>query len=163
MPSFDIVSEVDWQEVDNAVNQASREIGTRFDFRGGQSKIEFEKDQKRIKILADDDFKLRSIHQILEQKLVSRKIDLRSIDYGDEQQLSGQQIRQEVKIVCGLDKDAAKKVTKLVKESKLKVQAQIQDDQVRVTSKKIDELQKVIQTLKSEDLGLPLQFVNMRS
>lgn len=163
MPSFDIVSEVNLQEVDNAVNQAAKEIGNRFDFRGGQSKVTFDRETKLIKIIADDDMKLRSIHQIVEQKMVKRDIDIRALNYGAEQQASGNQIKQDVSLVCGLEKDVAKKITKIIKDSKLKVQAQIQDDQVRVTSKKIDDLQSVIQKLKEEEVGLPLQFVNMRS
>ena len=143
MPSFDIVSEVDLQEVDNAVNQASKEISNRFDFRGGNSSVNFDKEAKKIKILADDDMKLRSIHQIVEQKMVKRSIDIRALDYGAEQEASGNQIKQEVSLVCGLEKDVAKKITKIIKDSKIKVQAQIQDDQVRVTSKKIDDLQSV--------------------
>lgn len=163
MPSFDIVSEVDLQEVDNAVNQAAKEIDNRFDFRGGQSSVSFDRETKKIKIVADDDMKLRSIHQIVEQKMVKRAIDIRALTYGDEQQGSGQQIKQEVSLVSGLEKDVAKKITKIIKDAKLKVQAQIQDDQVRVTSKKIDDLQSVIRTLKEKEVGLPLQFVNMRS
>ncbi|SME95354.1 YajQ family cyclic di-GMP-binding protein [Pseudobacteriovorax antillogorgiicola] len=163
MPSFDIVSEVDLQEVDNAINQAARELGNRFDFKGGSSSVAFDREAKKIKIVADDDMKLRSIHQIVEQKMVKRAIDIRALNYGDEQQASGQQIRQEVSLISGLEKDVAKKIIKIIKDSKLKVQAQIQDDQVRVTSKKIDDLQSVIKTLKEQEVGLPLQFVNMRS
>lgn len=163
MPSFDIVSEVDLQEVDNAVNQASKEISNRFDFRGGKSEISFSRDEKNIKIIADDEMKLRSIHQILEQKLVKRNVDLRAISYGDEQEISGSLLRQQVSLKMGLEKDTAKKISKIIKDSKIKVQAQQQDDQMRVTGKKIDDLQEVIQTLKGQDLGAPLQFVNMRS
>ena len=163
MPSFDIVSEVDLQEVDNAVNQAAKEISTRFDFRGGKSSVELAREEKQIKIVADDELKLRSIHQILEQKLVKRNIDLRSLKYGDEQEASGNILKQLIDLKVGLDKEAAKKVTKAIKDSKLKVQAQIQDEQVRVTGKKIDDLQSVMQVLKAEDVGSPLQFVNMRS
>ena len=163
MPSFDVVSEVDLQEVDNAVNQAAREIQTRFDFRGGQSSIEFDKAKKSIKIIADDDFKLRSIQQILEQKFSKRSLDLRSLEYGREETAGGQLIRQEVTLKVGIEKDIAKRITTLIKNSKLKVQAQFQDEQVRVTGKKIDDLQEVIQLLKTEEVGLPLQFTNMRS
>ncbi|NRA67983.1 MAG: YajQ family cyclic di-GMP-binding protein [Pseudobacteriovorax sp.] len=163
MPSFDIVSEVDMQEVDNAVNQAAKEIGTRFDFRGGKSNVEWSREEKLIKIIADDDMKLRSIHQILEQKLVKRNVDLRALDYAPEQEMSGNLLKQSVSLKIGLDKEAAKKVTKAIKNSKIKVQAQIQDEQVRVTSKKIDDLQGVMQMLRGEDVGAPLQFVNMRS
>lgn len=163
MPSFDIVSELDLQEVDNATNQASKEIANRFDFRGGKSEISFSKEKKEISILADDDMKLRAIHQLLEQKMVKRNIDLRSLKYGKEEEASGGMIRQSVSLVQGIGKEDAKKITKAIKETKLKVQAQIQDEQVRVTGKKIDDLQEVIGQLKAMELGLPLQYVNMRS
>ena len=163
MPSFDIVCEIDMQEVDNAVNQAVREIENRFDFRGGSSKIELDKQAKLIKLLADDDLKLRSMHQIIETKMAKRQIDLRALDYQDEQEAAGNAIRQNVLLKAGLSKDEAKKVTKEIKNTKLKVQAQIQDDQVRVTGKKIDDLQSVISALKGSSINLPLQFVNMRS
>ncbi len=163
MPAFDIVSEVDMQEVDNAVNQASKEISNRFDFKGSKSTLEFDKEKKEIKILADDDMKLRSIHQVLGQKLIKRSVDLSCLEYGSEDEVSGSMLRQVVKLKQGLEKPDAKKIVKLIKDSKLKVQAQIQDEQVRVTGKKIDDLQSVIATLKSSDLQLPLQFINMRS
>ncbi len=163
MPSFDIVSEIDLQEVDNAVNQTVKEISTRFDFRGGKSTIELDKENKVIKISADDEMKLRAIHQILEMKFAKREIDCRALKYGDEEAASGKSIRQSISLVSGLSKEDAKKVIKVIKDSKLKVQAQIQDEQVRVTGKKIDDLQAVISTLKGSSLGLPLQYVNMRS
>jgi uncharacterized protein YajQ (UPF0234 family) len=163
MPSFDIVCEVDNQEVDNAVNQAAKEIGTRFDFRGGKSSLEFDKIEKKIKIMADDDMKLRAIHQILETKMAKRSVDVRCLEYGKEEQASGNVIRQVVTIRAGIDKENAKKITKIIKDSKLKVQTQIQDEQVRVTGKKIDDLQEVIGALKTSNLGLALQFINMRS
>lgn len=163
MPSFDIVCELEIQEVDNAVNQTLKEIGTRFDFKGGKSNLEFDKASKVIKIEADDDFKLRSIHQILESKFAKRGLDCRALNYGDEVEGSGNIIRQSVSLISGLSKEDAKKVTKVIKDSNIKVQAQIQDEQVRVTGKKIDDLQAVIASLRSADIGLPLQFVNMRS
>jgi uncharacterized protein YajQ (UPF0234 family) len=164
MPSFDIVSEVNLQEVDNAVNQTVKEISTRFDFRGSKSTIEFDKPEKKIKILADDELKLRSIHQLLEQKLVKRSVDLRLLDYGKQEELSGNALRQEVTLKNGIDKEEAKKIIKLIKDSKIKVQAQIQDEQVRVTGKSIDDLQETIRTLRAAaEIGLPLQFINMRS
>lgn len=163
MPSFDIVCEVDMQEVDNAVNQSLKEIKTRFDFRGTKSTLSLEKDKKVIKIVADDELKLRSLHQILESKLAKRNIDCRVLSYGDTREASGQVMNQDVGLRSGIEKEGAKKITKLVKDSKLKVQAQIQDQQVRITGKKIDDLQSVISLLKSSDLGLPLQFINMRS
>ena len=163
MPSFDIVCEVNLQELDNAVNQASKEIGTRFDFRGGKSKVSFDKGTPLIKIIADDELKLRSIHQILESKVAKRSIDCRVLDYCKEEEASGNIIKQDVKIRNGLEKDEAKQVTKKIKDSKLKVQSQIQDNQVRVSGKKIDDLQQVIAMLKNSELSFPLQFINMRS
>lgn len=163
MPSFDIVCEVDFQEIDNAVNQAAREIDNRFDFKGGKSRVEFDKESKKIQIVADDDLKLRAIHQILEQKMAKRNVDLRGLVYSDEIEGSGNVLKQHVDLRSGLEKEDAKKVTKKIKDSKMKIQAQIQDDQVRVTGKKIDDLQACISMLKESDLGLPLQFVNMRS
>ncbi len=164
MPSFDIVNEVNYQEIDNAVNQTAKEIATRFDFRGGHSSIDFDKVEKKIKINADDELKLRSIHQLLELRLVKRGIDLRLVDYGKEEAASGNVIRQELTMKNGIDKEEAKKITRIIKDSKIKVQAQVQDEQIRVTAKKIDDLQATIALLKgSSELGLPLQFTNMRS
>lgn len=163
MPSFDIVSELDLQEVDNAVNTAQKEISQRFDFRGSKSSITLERDAKKIKIVADDDMKLRSIHQVLEGKLAKRGVDLRGLKYGKEESGSGGIIRQEIILKAGLDKEEAKEITKLIKDGKLKVQAQIQDEQVRVTSKSIDELQATIAALKKAQLKFPVNFTNMRS
>lgn len=163
MPSFDIVSEINMQEMDNAVNQAAKEIATRFDFRGGKSEITLDKEKKLVKIIADDELKLRSIHQILEMKMAKRELDCRVLDYKEEQVASGNILRQQVDIKSGLTKEEAKKIIKVIKDSKLKVQAQIQDEQVRVTGKKIDDLQEVIALVKSSELGLPLQYINMRS
>ena len=163
MPSFDIVCEINLQEVDNAINQAAKEIANRFDFRGGKSEIELDKEKSLIKIVADDEMKLRSIHQILETKIAKRNIDCRVLQYGDEEEATGNTIRQQVQLKTGLNKEEAKKVTKKIKETKLKVQSQIQAEQVRVTAKKIDDLQSVITCLKNSDLGLPLQYINMRS
>lgn len=162
MPSFDVVSELDMQEVDNAVNQAQKEIGQRFDFRGGKSEINLEKEAKKIRVVADDDMKLRSIHQILEGKLAKRGIDLRCLKHGKEETGSGGVLKQVIELKNGLDKEEAKQVTKAIKDSKLKVQAQVQDEQVRVTAKSIDELQATITMLKSQQLNFPLQFTNMR-
>ncbi len=163
MPSFDVVCELDMMEVENAVNQTVKEIATRFDFRGGKSEISLDKEEKKVKIMADDELKLRAIHQIFEGKMAKRGIDLRSVKYGKEEQASGNIIRQFLELKSGLGKDEAKEVTKLIKESKLKVQCQVQDEQVRLTSKSIDELQAAIQVLKGASLKFPVQFVNMRS
>lgn len=163
MPSFDVVSDLDVQEIDNAINQSMKEISTRFDFRGGVSNVELDKVAKIIKIVADDELKLRSIHQIVEQKLAKRNVDIRCLEYGKEEVGNKNTLKQSVTIKSGIDKETAKKITKAIKESDLKVQTQIQDEQVRVTGKKIDDLQAVIALLKRENLGIPLQFINMRS
>jgi uncharacterized protein YajQ (UPF0234 family) len=162
MPSFDIVSDLDFMEVENAVNQTQREIGQRFDFKSGKSDIVLEKEAKKLKITADDDMKLRSIRQILEGKMAKRGLDLRCLKYGKEEAAGGNMLRQTVELKSGLDKEEAKKVSKAIKDAKLKVQAQIQDDQVRVTGKSIDELQECITVLKAANFDFPVQFINMR-
>lgn len=162
MPSFDIVCEVDLQEIDNAVNQACREMTGRYDFKSGKSTLEFDKENKLLKITADDDMKLRAIHQILETKLAKRNIDCRVLQYDKQEEGSNKIIKQKVTLRSGLSKEEAKKITALIKNSGLKVQPEIQDDQVRVSAKKIDDLQDVIAAVKQGDLGIPLQFINMR-
>ncbi len=162
MPSFDIVCEVDLQEIDNAVNQACKEMTGRFDFKSGKSTLEFERENKILKITADDEMKLRAIHQILETKLAKRQIDCRVLLYEKEEVASNRTLKQKVTLRSGLSKEEAKKITQLIKNSGLKVQPEIQDDQVRVTAKKIDDLQEVISTVKQANLGIPLQYINMR-
>ncbi len=163
MPSVDLVSELDMMEVDNAVNMTHKEISNRFDFRGGKSSIEFDKANKTIKLIADDDFKLRSMHQILELKFVKRSLDVRSIKYGDEEQASGNIIRQSAKLQSGIERDMAKKITKKIKDAKLKVNCEIQGDQLRLSGKKIDDLQSCMGVLKeTREIDIPLQFTNMK-
>ncbi|MBE9503164.1 MAG: YajQ family cyclic di-GMP-binding protein [Proteobacteria bacterium] len=161
MPTFDIVSKVDMQEVDNAVNQAKKEIAQRYDFKGTKSEITLEKDS--ITVLGDDDYKLQAVIDILQSKIIKRGISLKSLDYGTKAEASGQMMRQVVGIKQGISKEKGKEINKIIKDTKMKVQSQIQDDQVRVTAKKIDDLQEVIQLLKGKDLDVDLQFVNMRS
>jgi len=161
MPSFDIVSKVDMQEVDNAVNQTRKEVEQRYDFKGTHNEINLEKEA--ILILAADDYKLQAIVDILKGKMVRRNVSPKCLDFGKPEAASHSAVRQRIGIVQGIDKEKGKEVTKVIKESKLKVQAQIMDDQVRVTGKQIDDLQAVIQLLKGKDLGIELQFVNMRS
>ena len=160
MPSFDIVSKVDFQEVDNAVNQAIKEISQRYDFKGTSNELELEKDGLRI--LAADEYKLQAIKEILIGKLVRRNVSPKCLDYGREEPASGGAVRVRAAIVQGISKEKGKEIVKLIKDSKLKVQAQIMEDQVRVSGKKIDDLQEVIQLLKGKDLGIELQFENMR-
>jgi len=161
MPSFDIVSKVDMQEVDNAVNQAVKEIGQRYDFKGTENEVTLENES--LKILAADDYKLQAIKDILIAKLVRRNVSPKCFNYGKEEAASHGAVRVSASIVQGISKEKGKEIVKLIKETKLKVQAQIMDDQVRVTGKKIDDLQEVMQTLKGKDLDIELQFENMRS
>ncbi len=161
MPSFDVVSKVDMQEVDNAVNQARKEIEQRYDFKGTHNEISQEKDA--LVILAADDYKLAAVIDVLKGKLVRRGISPKCLDFGKKEPASHGAMRQRVAIVQGIDKERGKEVVKAIKESKLKVQAQIMEDQVRVSGKQIDDLQEVIQLLKGQDFGIELQFVNMRS
>ncbi|MBL3526352.1 MAG: YajQ family cyclic di-GMP-binding protein [gamma proteobacterium endosymbiont of Lamellibrachia anaximandri] len=159
MPSFDIVSEVDVQEVRNAVDQANREIGTRFDFKGVDAK--FEQNESEITLRAEQEFQLQQMMDILRQKLVKRKVDIACMDIKDpETTLSA--ARQQVIIKQGIDTDTARKMVKAIKASKIKVQAQIQGEQVRVTGKKRDDLQQVITMLREADYGLPVQYQNFR-
>lgn len=160
--SFDIVSTVDLQEIDNAINQANKEISTRYDFKGSKSKISWNKNEGQITIDADDDYKLRSVHDILHTKLVRRGIDLKALQYKKPEPASGGTVRQAVDIIQGIDTDKAREINKLVKNSKLKVQVAIEGTKVRVSGKSKDDLQKVIQMVKEHDFGLPLQFVNYR-
>jgi uncharacterized protein YajQ (UPF0234 family) len=160
MPSFDIVSKVDMQEVDNAVNQTIKEIAQRYDFKGSKSEVTLEKES--IKVLADDDFKLKAVVDILQSKFIKRGISIKSLQYGKVESASGGMVRQVITIQQGISKEKGKEIISLVKDSKLKVQGQIQDDQVRVTGKNRDDLQQVISLLKNKDLGVELQYVNFR-
>lgn len=159
--SFDIVSEVDMQEVNNAVNQTVKEITQRYDFKGSKSTVTVE--DGSVKILTEDDMRLKSIVDILESKFIRRGVAVKNLEYGKSENASGGMVRQLVKIRQGIEADVAKKITKDIKESKLKVQTQLQDDQLRVTGKKIDDLQAVIALLKENDYGVELQFKNFRS
>jgi hypothetical protein len=161
MPSFDVVSKVDVQEVDNAVNQVRKEIEQRYDFKGTHNEIDLEKDT--ILILAADDYKLTAVTDLLKGKLVRRGVSPKCLDFGKKEPASHGTVRQRVAIIQGIDKERGKDVVKAIKESKLKVQAQIMEDQVRVSGKQIDDLQEVIQLLKGQDFGIELQYVNMRS
>ncbi len=159
MPSFDIVSEVDLQEVRNAVDQANRVIDTRFDFKGVNAS--FEHNENEIKLEAEQEFQLQQMLDILREKLAKRGVDVKALDVKDPQ-TSLNAARQQVLVQQGIESDVAKKIVKEIKNAKLKVQAQIQGDQVRVTGKKRDDLQKVIAMLKEKEYGLPLQFKNFR-
>lgn len=161
MPSFDIVSKVDVQEIDNAINQARKEIDQRYDFKGTHNEINLEKDA--IVLLGADDYKLDAVIDVLKGKLVRRNVSPKCLDYGKKEPASGGAVRQRVAIVQGVSTEKGKEIIKFIKETKLKVQAQIMDDQVRVSGKKIDDLQEVIQAVKGHDFDIELQFVNMRA
>ena len=159
MPSFDVVSEVDMQEVRNGVDQANRELTTRFDFRGvGAS---FELDTDAIVLRAEEEFQLEQLEDILRDKLVRRKVDTGCLDPG-QIEASGKEKRRRYKIVQGIDRDQGREIVKRVKESKLKVQASVQGEKIRITGKKRDDLQQVIAMLRDADFDIPLQFENFR-
>jgi cyclic-di-GMP-binding protein len=158
--SFDVVSETDLQEVANAVNQAKKELTTRFDFRGSTSSIELGGEE--ITLTSEDEQKLKSVRDVLEDKMVKRKVALKALDYQKIEAATLGTVRQKVKIVQGIESEKAKAIVKSIKDAKIKVQASIQGDQVRVSGKNRDDLQKVIQLLKEKDFGIPLQFTNYR-
>jgi cyclic-di-GMP-binding protein len=160
MPSFDIVSEVDLQEVDNAINQAMKEIGQRYDFKG--TKCEVSREENVLKVVADDDYKLTATLDVLMAKLIKRGIPLNNLDYGKIEPASGGTVKQDVTILVGVPTEKAKEIVKAIKEAKLKVQAAIQGESVRVSGKNRDDLQSAIQLLKGKDFKLELQFNNFR-
>jgi uncharacterized protein YajQ (UPF0234 family) len=157
---FDIVSKFDMQELTNAITQAEKEIQTRFDFKNSKSSISLEKDT--LVIISDDEFKLQNVVDILQAKMAKRGIPLKNLQYGKVEPAAGSTVRQRVTLRQGIEQDQAKKINILIKDSKLKVSSQIQGDQVRVTGKNIDDLQKIIHTLKQADLQVELQFTNFR-
>jgi len=160
MPSFDIVSKIDLSEVDNAINNITREITQRYDFKGSKSKVEHE--EGVITIHADDDMKLRQLHEILQGQLSKRSIEVGMLDYQEPEKAAGQSLRQKVVIRQGIDRDLAKKIVKAVKGTKVKAQVAIQGEELRVTGKKRDDLQEVIQFVKDMKLEQPLQYENFR-
>ena len=161
MPTFDVVSEVDLQEVRNAVDQARKEVTTRYDFKDTGSTIELEGHEIRLHSSTED--RMKALVQVVEEKLVRREVPLKSLDYGKVEDATKGTVRQTLTIQSGISSENAKKVTKLIRDTGLKgIQAQIQGDQVRVSGKKRDDLQAVIAALKAEDLGIALQFTNFR-
>jgi len=163
MPSFDIVSKVDAQALDNAVNVTTKEITNRFDFKGAHVVINLDKKEYKINIETDDDMKMRQLIDVLISRAHKQNIAPEAFDLTKEPYQSGKTVKQEVSVRNGLKQEDAKKIVKLIKDSGLKVQAQINDDMVRVTGKKIDDLQEVIQLCRNASLGIPLQYENMRS
>ena len=160
--SFDVVSKVDLQEVLNAVQQATKEISQRFDFKGSKSSIELNRDKHEITLVSDDESKLKTVIDILQTKLVKRGVSLKALSYGKIEQAAGNTVRQLITLQQGIPTEKAKEIVKLIKDTKMKVQAEIQKDQVRVRAKKIDDLQATITLLKGKDLGIHIEFINYR-
>ena len=161
MPSFDVVSEVNEVEVRNALDQANKEIGTRFDFKGSSARVELK--DKELTVWADSDFQIGQVMDILLAKMTKRNVDVRFLDRSAKvEKIGGDKVKQVLAVKNGIDSDTAKKIQTLVKQSKLKVQAAIQGDQVRVSGKNKDDLQSVMQSLKAVDLGIDMQFTNYR-
>ncbi len=161
MPTFDVVSEVDMQEIRNAVDQASREVSTRYDFKGTDSKIELT--DKAIELHTESDQRLQALVQVLEEKLVKRKVSLKTLAYGKVEEATKGTVRQTVALTMGINQDKAKEIGKFIKELGLKgVAHQVQGDQLRINGKKRDDLQAAIQAMREHDFGIPLQFENFR-
>lgn len=162
MPSFDIVSKVDLQEVDNAVNNVRKELDTRFDFRNVKTDLELNRKEKILHVVTGDEMKIRAIQDLLKMHFTRRKLDPRSMEFQELEATSQGRVKMDIRIKEGISKDTAQKIVKLIKTQKLKVQAAIQDEQVRVTAKQIDDLQIVIKLLDEQTFDVPLQHVNMK-
>lgn len=160
MPSFDIVSEINMQEVDNAVNQARKEIQNRYDFRGSKAKIDW--DKKLIVIWAEDDYKVETMKTILQGRLHHRGVDILSLKVGKAEPAGHLQLKQTIEFIQGIDRENAQKINKTIRDSKLKVQPQIVEEKIRVNSKSIDELRECMTMLKTQNFGLPIQFNNFK-
>ena len=162
MPSFDIVNEVDLQEVGNAVNNTKKEVSTRYDFRNSKTEIEFNRKEKIISLQTMDEMKMQALRDVMISHFVRRKVDPKCLDFGEIEGTSRGQVKRMVQLQEGIEREIAQKIVKLIKGMRIKVQPAIQDVQVRVTGKKVDDLQAVIAVVKKEELEIPLQFVNMK-
>jgi len=160
--SFDIVSEIDLQEADNAVNQAKKELSQRYDFKGSKSSIDYSREEKKITLIADDDFKLRSLRDILDGRMVKRGISLKALTYKEPEKAFEGTLRQAVELNCGIPREKQKDLVKIIKDLNPKIQTQIEGEKIRVSSPKKDDLQAVIGHLRSIDFPLALQFTNYR-
>ena len=160
--SFDIISRVDLQEVDNAINQALKDILNRYDFKGTKTQIELDRQKNEIRLVSDDDYKIKAVMDILKEKVAKRKIPLKAMDPGKVEPAGGGLVRQTITLQQGIPIEQAREIVKLIKTSKLKVQGEIQKDQVRVRGKKIDDLQAFMATLKEKDFGIHMEFANYR-
>lgn len=163
MPSFDAVSEADMQEMDNAVNNLKKELNSRFDFKGSNTEVDLNKKDKVVKFMTTDEMKMNILREMLISAVTKRGVDSRCLEFGETEKAGGAMLRRTIKIKEGIDKETAKKITTAIKESKMKVQASIMDEKIRIQGKKIDDLQEAIALMKTLDLPLPLQFINMKS
>jgi len=162
MPSFDIVNKIDIQTLDNAINVARKDISGRYDFKGSKSTIELDKKLLNIHILTESEMRIDAIEDTIRSRMIKQGLNPLALDFGKEQYASGNLLKKDIKIKQGIDKETAKKIVKHIKDLKLKVEAQIMDEQVRVTGKKIDELQAVISSVRAAEFEIPVQFVNMK-
>jgi uncharacterized protein YajQ (UPF0234 family) len=162
MPTFDIVSKIDGQTLDNVINIAKKDISNRYDFNDSKSTIELDKKTNIVTVVTENDMRMKAIEDSIISRMVKNQIDPKAMDFGKEIAASGNMIRKEIKVKQGLDQETAKKIVKKIKDSGIKVQGSIMDDQVRVQGKKIDDLQAVIALCRKEDFGQPLQYINMR-
>jgi len=160
--SFDIMCKIDMQELDNAVNQTKKEMSQRFDFKGSKSEIDLDKTKGTLTLTSEDDFKLKNVNDMLQSKLVKRGISIKALEYGKVEPAAGSMVRQVVTLQQGIPQEKAKEIVKIIKGLKLKVNASIQEDQVRVTGKSKDDLQAIMAKLKQEDLGIHMEFGNYR-
>ncbi|MGZ5242298.1 MAG: YajQ family cyclic di-GMP-binding protein [Bacteroidia bacterium] len=162
MPSFDIVSKVDPQTLDNAINSAKKEIQTRYDFRGSNTTIELDKKTNTVHVVTEHEMKIDAIEDIIMSRMIKQGLDPKSLDFGKEKYASGNMIKKDIKIKEGIDKEAARKIVKAIKDLKIKVEPAVMDEQVRVTGKKIDDLQAAMQVVRQGDFGVAVQFVNIK-
>lgn len=162
MPSFDIVSKIDHQKLDNAINVSMKEITNRYDFHGTKTEVNLDKKTMSLEIITENEMRLKAIQEIIISRMMKQGLDPACLDYGKEHYASGNMIRKDIKVREGVDKETGKKIVKLIKDSGIRVQASIMDEQVRVTGKKIDDLQQVIAVVRSQHTGLPLQYLNFR-
>ena len=162
MATFDIVSKLDMQEVDNTINMVTRDIANRYDFRGSSTKLTLNKSEKIIKLEADNDMQLTAVRDMLKNRAINRKLSIKIFDFQNEENASGMTMRQQVNLKEGIGKENATKINKMIKSMKIKVQSQIQGEQLRVTGKKIDDLQEIITALNESNIDIPLDFVNMK-
>ena len=162
MPSFDIVSQVNQQEVKNAVEQANKEIANRYDFKGSDARIEFKEKEVELAVFADDDFKLGQVMDVLRGRLAKRNVDVRHLELGTLEKISGDKVKQPVKVRVGIAQEKGKSIVKLIKDSKIKAAGSIQGDAVRVSGAKKDDLQAAIQLVRQSVTDMPIQFINFR-